>query len=504
MAVDWCRAAGCRDRAGYGRSVLDRTDNTDTGGLPFDYAAFGAWYDAHRAEVLDPALGEAESRLGDLLEGSLSDRDLARIRRPAGRVKSKPRLWRKLNAARYAGRIRALDDIPEVIDDLVGVRLTCTNRRDIDVAREVLDALPVANDGATAMWLDPGSERDYLDQPRPSGYRGWHVNLGLNIDVAGSLRPVTCELQVRTLLQDGWGELTHEDTYKKDGELPPLVEVLSRRMADLLATLDDIAEDLRDELDRLDRAAVSGGPGEHDQALSGTSGRRAEQADDAAAHLEARWRALERPLDLAALAWELQREHGAEITDDWFGHGTFKRFLSSSVPDGEITTGRQAYLLPASDQPEEESDAEETGSAGAEAGPAADGVPPAGIPEVARALHRVDRTFPLLVHEDWVRLFDHLAEAWRRTGEQAPTDRLVRRLVQSTCDRSASSGQPLARRHVEAVVRDLVAETGGAPRAAEDLADSYATITQQRLVELRLMGNRNRNARAAVRRWIAS
>jgi hypothetical protein len=101
-------------------------------------------------------------------------------------------------------------------------------------------------------------------------------------------------------------------------------------------------------------------------------------------------------------------------------------------------------------------------------------------------------------------LFDHLAEAWQRIGPQAPTDRLARRLTQSTCDRSTGSGAPLARRHVEAVVRDLVAEGDGAPRPASELSDTYATLIQQRLVELRLMGARNRAARAEVRRWIAA
>ena len=461
--------------------------------LPFDYTALGRWYDPYRVEVLDPALNEAEDALGALLRDALDDRDLARIRRPVGRVKSKPRLWRKLCKARYVELIKTVEDIPHVIDDLVGVRLTCTNRRDIDVVREVLDALPTTDDGRPRLWLDPGSERDYLDEPRPSGYRGWHVNLGLGAAGPGSHPAVTCELQVRTLLQDGWGELTHEDTYKKDGELPPLVEVLSRRMADLLATIDDIAEDLRDELDRLDEAAVAGAPTTQPSDSDG-QGRRSEAAD-ATAHLATRWRQLDRPLDLATLAWELQREYGAEITDDWFGSGTFKRFLSTAIPDGEITTGRQAYLLPADAAPDDTATDDETILV-----PEDDTTP--AVPSVARALHRIDRTFPLLVHEDWTRLFDDLAEAWRRIGTQRPTARLARRLVQSTCDRSAASGHRLARRHVEAVVRDLVAESDGQPRPANELADSYATLTQQRLVELRLMGTRNRSARAAVRRWI--
>ncbi len=516
--------------------MIERATPPPGTGLPFDYAAFARWYDAHRGGVLDPALEQAEDVVGGLLRDALSERDLARIRGPVGRVKSKPRTWRKLGGRRYVERVDTVDDIPWVIDDLLGVRLTCTNRRDIDVAREVLDALPTADDGRSEIWVDPSSERDYLDRPRPSGYRGWHVNLGLAVDLDGTRRSVTCELQVRTLLQDGWGELTHEDTYKKDGELPPLVEVLSRRMADLLSTLDDIAEDLRDELDRLDEAAVTSSPLDAPidapadrAAIGGATGRRAEQAMDAAAYLDARWRALDRPVDLAALAWELQREHGAEITDDWFGTGTFKRFLNAAVPDAQITTGRNAFVLPAStdadadaevdvDEPDDESDRGAEGTDGAGVGrgdvgstdgsddlgdpESADGLSVT-VPDVARALHRVDRTFPLIDHADWTRLFDHLAEAWRRVGDQDPTARLARRLVQSTCDRSAASGPPLAVRHVEAVVRDLVEESDGEPRPADELAGTYATLVQQRLVELRLIGARNRTARAAVRRWIA-
>ncbi|UDY36738.1 GTP pyrophosphokinase [Dermatobacter hominis] len=508
--------------------MIERPDDAPGAGLSFDYAGFGRWYDSYRVEVLDPALVEVEAVVGGLLRDALSERDLARIRGPVGRVKSKPRAWRKLSHRRYVDRIDVVDDIPDVIDDLVGIRLTCTNRRDIDVAREVLDALPVADDGRARLWLAPDSERDYLDRPRPSGYRGWHVNLGLAVDVGGSRQPVSCELQVRTLLQDGWGELTHEDTYKKDGELPPLVEVLSRRMADLLSTLDDIAEDLRDELDRLDEAAVTSAPLPLTTETEGP-GRRAAQAADAAAYLGTRWRALDRPVDLAALAWELQRDHGAEITDDWFGFGTFKRFLSSAVPAAEITTGRNAYILPADPVPEDDAaddagadehdgdvpDGDVGGHAESDqttrhgttgqgtAGPGTADEAEAAVPAAARALHRVDRTFPLLGHDDWTRLFDHLAEAWRRTGAQPPTDRLARRLIQSTRDRSAASGPPLAARHVEAVVRDLVAEGDGVPRPADELAGTYATLVQQRLVELRLIGARNRNARAAVRRWIA-
>ena len=218
----------------------------------FGYAEFGKWYDDHRVATLEPALDRAMDTLQHELDDSLSDRDLARIRSVSGRVKSKRRTWRKVNQQRYREQLVTVDDIPQIIDDLVGIRLTCTNLRDLEMVQAALENLPSRASKKRPLSLDPASERDYVDAPKESGYRGWHVNLGVALE--GS--PVTIELQVRTLLQDSWGELTHEDTYSKAGELPPLVEVLSARMADLLATLDDIAEDLRNELDRIDEAST--------------------------------------------------------------------------------------------------------------------------------------------------------------------------------------------------------------------------------------------------------
>src|SRR6056297_915610 len=218
----------------------------------FGYAEFGDWYDTFRVDVLEPALNQATDALQRELDDALSDRDLARIRSISSRVKSKRRTWRKVNQPRYRRQIDDVTDIPRIIDDLIGMRLTCTNLRDLEMVQVALESLPRQAGRKRPLTLDPTSERDYVEKPKPSGYRGWHVNLGVQHGGAA----VTCELQVRTLLQDSWGELTHEDTYSKAGELPPLVEVLSARMADLLATLDDIAEDLRTELDRIDEAIV--------------------------------------------------------------------------------------------------------------------------------------------------------------------------------------------------------------------------------------------------------
>ena len=273
-------------------------------GDTFGYAEFGAWYDAYRIDVLEPALDRAMDALQRELDDGLSDRDLARIRSISGRVKSKRRTWRKVNQPRYRSQLETVDDIASVIDDLIGMRLTCTNLRDLEMVQVELERLPSTAGKKRPLGIGRSSERDYVETPKESGYRGWHVNLNVHLDG----RPITCELQVRTLLQDSWGELTHEDTYSKAGELPTLVEVLSARMADLLSTLDDIAEDLRNELDRIDEEVVAETAGQIEEPSADTldTGPGADAADI----VRERWRSLDEPLELSALAWALQNEFG--------------------------------------------------------------------------------------------------------------------------------------------------------------------------------------------------
>ena len=481
----------------------------------FGYAEFGNWYDDYSANTLEPALDRAMNALQRELDDGLSDRDLARIRSISGRVKSKRRTWRKVSQPHYREQITSVDDIPRVLDDLIGMRLTCTNLRDLEMVQVVLETLPQHAAKRRQLGLDPASERDYVEHPKESGYRGWHVNL----DVQHDGTPVTCELQVRTLLQDSWGELTHEDTYSKSGELPPLVEVLSTRMADLLATLDDIAEDLRNELDRIDEAIVTETVGQRfgdaagDGVVEPDQGLTVGPGADAADLLLERWRSLDRPLEISSLAWALQHEFGAEVSDDWFGYGTFKRFLHAAVPDGEISGHRQLYLLPAGDGAG--LGAGDDSTPVVDAPPEAIGAHPAGvgddqvsdasssIPGEARQLRRIDRDFPLVETEQWRRIYEHLAEAWRRVGAGAPSTRMVNQLTRSARDRARTTGDPLTRRHLDHVAKAVLATSGsGDPLDADQIGEAFASSVLQRLADLRIVTVDDAASRARVGRWL--
>ncbi len=476
---------------------------SDRGNNRFGYADFGRWYDDVRETTLEPALDQAMHALQNELDDSLSDRDLARIRSISGRVKSKRRTWRKVNQPRYRSDISTVEDIPAIIDDLVGIRLTCTNLRDLEMVQAALESLPRRASRKRPLGLDPESERDYVEAPKESGYRGWHVNLGVNVDST----QVTCELQVRTLLQDSWGELTHEDTYSKAGELPPLVEVLSARMADLLATLDDIAEDLRNELDRIDEAIVAENASQADNGDPGEDALATGPGADAADLVLEQTRSRERPIELSALAWALQNEFGAEVSDDWFGFRTFKRFLRHVVPDGEITSGPQAYLLPV----EPDADPDATAAAGpigdtrSDAGsvPATGASGDVGVPAEAQDLRRVDRGFPLIDTGQWRRIFEQLAEAWRRNGGPSSSTRVLNQITRSARDRAAATGEPLSRRHLDYVAKTVFAATDADdPLTAGQVADVFTSSVLARMAELRIVGANNAPRRTAVARWL--
>jgi len=499
----------------------------------FGYADFGRWYDDHRNAILEPALDQAMHALQNELDDALSDRDLARIRSISGRVKSKRRTWRKVNQPRYRSQIGTVDDIPAVIDDLVGMRLACTNLRDLEMVQAALESLPRRASRKRVLGLDPSSERDYVEAPKESGYRGWHVNLGVTLDGT----PVTCELQVRTLLQDSWGELTHEDTYSKAGELPPLVEVLSARMADLLATLDDIAEDLRNELDRIDEAIVAESASQADNGDPGDDALSSGPGADAADLVLEQTRSRQRPIELSALAWALQNEFGAEVSDDWFGFRTFKRFLRHVVPDGEITAGPQAFLLPAAPAAaavaddgvvaadnalpaatvgtaagrgvgaDTDSNPDSNPNSNPDSNPDTDSADPQpaddGVPAEAQDLRRIDRGFPLIETHQWQRIFEQLAEAWRRNGGPASSTRVLNQITRSARDRAAATGEPLSRRHLDYVAKTVFAATDADdPLTGGQVADVFTTAVLQRMAELRIVNSADAARRSAIAHWL--
>lgn len=446
------------------------------GDLPFGYEDFSDWFDLHERDYLEPARDAAVKLLAEHLDAVLPEIQRIRVKVSHGRVKGKERTWQKLES-KYRGRVGGLDDIPKVVDDLVGLRIVCNNKSDVQRVVDIVCGLDCYEEGTQpALAQQHGSLRDNLEKPRETGYRAVHINLCTSIASRLSWKEIICELQVRTLLQDGWGELTHEDTYKPGSAPPALVEKLSRRMADLLASVDDIAQDLREELDRLGSINIEE-PSGGESVVSGAAYAAVPPLDayrlglrEAALHyLRSRVEGIERPVDLASLAWELRKEFGQGVSEEWLGFGTFKSLLKASAPSVRVTDEPPSYVLPRDYE-------------ASIPGAAQEGYP--GIPEAALIMRGVDRGFPLISKSRLNAAYAQLADASQCIDWNDSTVHDIGRLNEMTRrarEFNASENQ-VSRSHLDYIAKSILFSGNlNRPLSADEVKAIYATSAINRI-----------------------
>ena len=112
---------------------------------------------------------------------------------------------------------------------LLGMRIICNY---IDDVYEVAEMLKNYKDLTVVM------EKDYIKNPKPNGYRSYHIIFQLSLDLAGEITPVYIEIQIRTIAMDFWSSLEHEMKYKKNIKNQELIMQELKRCADEIATTD--------------------------------------------------------------------------------------------------------------------------------------------------------------------------------------------------------------------------------------------------------------------------
>jgi putative GTP pyrophosphokinase len=127
------------------------------------------------------------------------------------------------------------------VTDLFGLRIICPFLEDIETVEKLLsDTFELAE------VVRKGGQHSF----REFGYDSVHLLIRLPGESPGELPAgvsPTCEIQLRTILQDAWAEVEHELVYKSDITLPN--ESIRRKLASLNATLtlsDLIFQEIRD------------------------------------------------------------------------------------------------------------------------------------------------------------------------------------------------------------------------------------------------------------------
>lgn len=97
----------------------------------------------------------------------------------------------------------------ENINDIAGIRVVCPLQKDIYSIKNLIQNIP---------GIETLKEKDYITQPKESGYSAYHIILGVPVMLSKQLIYVKVEVQIRTMAMDFWSSLEHKMKYKTKKE----------------------------------------------------------------------------------------------------------------------------------------------------------------------------------------------------------------------------------------------------------------------------------------------
>lgn len=159
------------------------------------------------------------------------------------RIKSMDSILKKARTKEIPLTIDALE---QYIRDIAGVRVICSFQDDIYMLADCL----LQQDDVILI-----EKKDYIKNPKPSGYRSLHLIVEIPIFLQNEKRPMKVEVQLRTIAMDFWASLEHKLRYKKyipDEEAELLAKELSE-CAQVSASLDQRMQDVRTRIARSEK-----------------------------------------------------------------------------------------------------------------------------------------------------------------------------------------------------------------------------------------------------------
>ena len=152
------------------------------------------------------------------------------------RIKKKQSIEEKLQRK---GKEPTVMNAKDYLQDIAGVRVICYFVDDIYNLTELLKS---QSD------LIVIKERDYIGNPKPNGYRSYHVIINYPINSIAGYKEIICEIQIRTLAMNFWATIEHSLQYKYKTNIPPYVKERLANAAQAIIALDGEMSSVRNEI----------------------------------------------------------------------------------------------------------------------------------------------------------------------------------------------------------------------------------------------------------------
>jgi putative GTP pyrophosphokinase len=142
------------------------------------------------------------------------------------RIKSPASIMEKLERKGFELSIQSIKDN---LDDVAGIRVICSF---VDDIYKVADMLTNQDD------IKILSKKDYIKNPKESGYKSYHMLVTVPIFLSDRVIDTKVEIQIRTMAMDFWASLEHKIYYKFEGNAPGYISRDLRECSDIVSMLD--------------------------------------------------------------------------------------------------------------------------------------------------------------------------------------------------------------------------------------------------------------------------
>jgi len=143
------------------------------------------------------------------------------------RIKTPESIVRKLKRQNHE---ISIENMVTHVNDIAGVRVICSFTSDIYHLAEMI---------GNQSDLRVISIKDYIKSPKESGYKSYHMLVGVPIYLSDNVVYTKVEIQIRTIAMEFWASLEHKIYYKFEGNAPEYISKELVECAKMVAELDD-------------------------------------------------------------------------------------------------------------------------------------------------------------------------------------------------------------------------------------------------------------------------
>lgn len=154
----------------------------------------------------------------------------SRVKKPLSIVKKLQRLDKEISTT----------SVMNSLNDVAGIRVITSFIDDVYMIADML----VEQDDIFLI-----EAKDYIKNPKPNGYRSYHLIIEVPVFFSEKKERVRVEIQIRTVAMDFWASLEHQLRYKEEIENPKEIEDELKACADTIAETDSRMMNIRNKIE---------------------------------------------------------------------------------------------------------------------------------------------------------------------------------------------------------------------------------------------------------------